>query len=349
MTSAPTRSLRRPVAALLGLIVLIVLPLGLPAFLLGVLNLAALAAIGAIALNMLVGVAGQFSVGSAAFMAIGGFTAVAFAVQEAQLPFVVVVLLATLGGGIAAVVVGVIALRVQGLYLVLATIAFHYLVAFGAREYQVRTAGPAGFVLPAPTVAGWVGDDDYAWYPVLVVSVVLVALLCRNIVRGRSGRAWTAVRDRDIAAAILGVDVARTKIQAFVVTSMIIGGQGALYAYYVGFVTYEAYTINLTVQYFAMIVIGGIGSITGSVIGAVVVTALPVLVREFLPSLPSWFPLSDQIAGNTFAVQSILFGVLVILFMRYAPRGLVSLLRPLRRVATEVVRDPARSIGGWRA
>ena len=305
------------------LLVSVVVPQLLSAYWLDVANQAAIACLGAIALNMLVGVAGQVSLGSAAFMGIGAFTAVALGVQNVQLPFLVVLPIAAIAGGVGALIVGTIALRVQGLYLVLATLALHYIVLFAMKQYQVSTAGPGGFVFETPSIVSWPLDDERQWYPVLLLAILLTALICRNIQRGRSGRAWTAVRDKDIAAAILGINVARAKIQAFVITSMIIALQGALQAYYVGVATYETYTLDLTVQYFAMIVIGGLGSLTGSVVGAVLVTILRPLVNVAMPHLPAWFPLHDQIIAHIFAAQSILFGVFVIAFMRYGPRGIV--------------------------
>lgn len=322
----------RRLGLLVGVAVLVAYPLGVSEFWVDLANLVAIAAMGAIALNLLLGVAGQLSLGSAAFMGLGGFTAAIFAVQEMKLPFLLVLLLGAVVGGLAAIGLGLIALRIRGLYLVLATIALHYIVVFGMQEYQDATAGPAGYIMPEPTLAGWTIDSLQRWYVVLVIAALLTTLLAVNLQRSRSGRAWLAIKDRDIAAAILGVNVTRMKLLAFVVTSMIIGVQGVLYAYYVGVVSHEAYTIDLTIQYVAMIIIGGLGSVLGSVLGAAFVTAVPFIVRELVPLLPGWFPLHDVIASNTFAVQSMIFGLSIIVFMRVAPKGLVQLWRRLARL-----------------
>jgi branched-chain amino acid transport system permease protein len=321
----------RRVALVAGVAVLFTLPLWVSEFWVDLANLVAIATMGAIALNLLLGTAGQLSMGSAAFMGIGGFTAAIFGVQEMELAFPIVLALGALAGAAVAVGLGLIALRIRGLYLVLATISLHYIAVFCMQEYQDATVGPAGYILPIPALGGWEIDSLQRWYVVLLVFALGTTLLASNLLRSRSGRAWLAIKDRDIAAAILGVNVTRMKLAVFAVTSMIIGLQGALYAYYVGVVSHEAYTLDLTIQYVAMIIIGGLGSILGSVLGAIFVTAVPFVVREVVPLLPSWFPGQELIADNTFAVQSMIFGLSIIVFMRVAPQGLVQVWRRLGR------------------
>jgi branched-chain amino acid transport system permease protein len=285
-------------------------------------NLAAIAAIGAIALNILIGVAGQFSMGSAAFMAIGAFTSAIVTTQVVQLPLLVTLLLGALTGGVAAVLLGFIALRIRGFYLALATIALHYIVIFAFQRYQEATVGITGFLMPPADLFGLPLGRATQWYPLLVLLLALVAWAATNLLRSRTGRAFRAVKDRDIAAAILGVNVTRTKMTAFIVTSMIIGFQGALYASYVGVVTYEAFHLDVSVQYIAMIMIGGVASVAGSVLGAIFVIVLPFVVQAIVPNLPSWLPFSDAIERNVFSVQLIVYGVVIIIFMLRIPRGM---------------------------
>jgi branched-chain amino acid transport system permease protein len=281
-----------------------------------------IASLGAIALNVLIGVAGQFSMGSAAFMAMGAFTAATVATQLFQLPFLIALLLGAVVGGIAAVLVGVLALRIRGFYLALATIALHYIVLFGVEHYQEGTVGLIGFLMPSASIFGMEFRGAFDWYPVLLIILTLVAGCVHNLLRSKTGRAFRAVKDRDIAAAILGVNVTRTKLTAFIITSMIIGFQGALYAYYVGVVTFEAFHLDVSVQYIAMIMIGGIGTVSGSILGAVFVIGLPFVVQAAAPNLPTWFPFIDQIESNLFAVQSIIYGLAIILFILKFPRGM---------------------------
>jgi branched-chain amino acid transport system permease protein len=281
-----------------------------------------IASLGALALNVLIGVAGQFSMGSAAFMALGAFTAATVSTQVLQLPFLAALLLGALVGGIAAVLVGILALRIRGFYLALATIALHYIVLFGVEHYQEATVGIIGFLMPTATIFGIEFRGAFDWYPVLLVILILVALGVYNLLRSKTGRAFRAVKDRDIAAAILGVNVTRTKLTAFIITSMIIGFQGALYAYYVGVVTYEAFHLDVSVQFIAMIMIGGVGTVSGSILGAIFVIGLPFVVQAAAPNLPAWFPFIDQIETNLFAVQSIIYGLAIIVFILRFPRGM---------------------------
>jgi branched-chain amino acid transport system permease protein len=285
-------------------------------------NQAMLASIGAIALNILIGVAGQFSMGSAAFMAIGSFTAAIVTTQLVELPFLLTLLLGAVVGGVAAVLLGFIALRIRGFYLALATIALHYIVIFLFQRYQEGTVGITGFLMPRADIFGITISRTTQWYPVLLVLLVLIALGAYNLLRSRTGRAFRAVKDRDIAAAILGVNVTRTKMVAFIITSMIIGFQGALSAYYLGVVTYEAFHLDVSVQYIAMIMIGGVASVAGSILGAVFVIILPFIVQGIVPNLPSWLPFSELIERNVFSVQLIIYGLVIIFFMLKVPRGM---------------------------
>lgn len=281
-----------------------------------------IASLGAIALNVLIGVAGQFSLGSAAFMALGSFTAATVSVQVLELSFLAALLCGALVGGIAAVLLGVLALRIRGFYLALATIALHYIVLFGAEHYQEATIGIIGFLMPTASIFGFEIRGAFNWYPVLLVILTIVAACVYNLLHSKTGRAFRAVKDRDIAAAILGVNVTRTKLTAFIITSMIIGFQGALYAYYVGVVTYEAFHLDVSVQFIAMIMIGGVGTVSGSILGAIFVIGLPFVVQAAAPNLPAWFPFIDQIETNLFAVQSIIYGLAIILFILKFPRGM---------------------------
>jgi branched-chain amino acid transport system permease protein len=304
-------------------------------------NQVLIASLGAIALNVLIGVAGQFSMGSAAFMALGSFTAATASVQLLKLPMIASLALGALVGGIAALILGALALRIRGFYLALATIALHYIVLFGVQRYQVKTVGITGFIMPTPSLFGWEIHSSKQWYCVLLVILAFVAWAVGNLLRSRTGRAFRAVKDRDIAAAILGVDVTRTKMTAFIVTSMLIGFQGSLYAYYLGVVTYETFGLDLSVQFIAMIMIGGIASIAGSILGAIFVIGLPFLVENLVPRLPSWFPLHEEIASNLFAVQSIIYGVAIILFILKYPRGMAYGFKRLGRLIERLVIRPA--------
>jgi len=282
-----------------------------------------IAMIGALALNLLTGFAGQISLGHAAFMAVGAFASHWFA--NRGLPFVVVVPLVMLVGGVLGVIVGAPALRLRGLYLVVATVGFHYIVAFLANEYQ--TGGDmlqalTGLQLPTATLGPLVLDSPTKWYFFLLLVTLVTTAFCINLVRTRPGRAWIAVRDRDIAAASLGIDVARYKILAFVVSSAITCMSGSLLAYFIGSVSAEYFTLTLAISYLAMVVIGGAGSIVGAYVGAVFVTLQPHAITALFQTIG---------AGPRIAMlyivpsQIVVFGGAMILFLIFEPKGLVGM------------------------
>lgn len=286
-------------------------------------------AFGAIALNILLGVAGQLSLGSAAIMALGAFTAAATATQGIHASFLLTMLLGAVVGGLAALLLGVIALRVRGFYLVLATIALHFIVLFFTQKYQTSVVGETGFIMPPASLFGWDLSNEKRWYVVLMVLLVLVTAGSYNLLRSGTGRAFRAIKDREVAAALLGVDVTRTKLLVFILTSMLIGLQGAVYAFYVGVVSYDTFSLDLTVEFVAMIIIGGLGSIAGSLIGALVVTMLPFVVQALVPLIPDWVPFGSSIQNNAFPVESILYGIVILIFMLRLPRGLAYSFRQL--------------------
>lgn len=281
---------------------------------------------GALALNLLTGYAGQISLGHAAFLAVGAFTSHYLASQG--LPFMMVVPLAMVAGGILGLIVGIPALRLRGLYLVLATVGFHYLVAFAINEYQ--TAGSSmletltGLVLPRPELGFVTLDTPGKWYYFLLVVLVLVTAYCLNVGRTRPGRAWIAIRDRDITAAALGISVGRYKVLAFVVSAMLTCLSGALLAYFLQSVSAEYFTLTLAISYLAMVVIGGAGSIMGAYCGAIFVTMLPYAIRWLFEVIGA-----DPRTQMSYVVPShtVVFGLMMIVFLMGEPRGLVGIWR----------------------
>jgi branched-chain amino acid transport system permease protein len=291
-------------------------------------NLMFIAIMGALALNILTGYAGQISLGHAAFMAVGAFSSHWLA--KMGLPFVLVVPASMALGAVLGIAVGAPALRLRGLYLVVATVGFHYIVAFLINEYQ--TGGDmlqalTGLQLPVASLGIVSLDNPSKWYFFLLPVLVLVTVFCVNLVRTRPGRAWIAVRDRDIAAASLGISVARYKILAFVVSSALTCMTGSLLAYFVGSVSAEYFTLTLAITYLAMVVIGGAGSIVGSYLGAIFVTMLPHAITAFFQAIGA----SSRIEMLYIVPsQIVLFGLVMILFLMFEPKGLVGIWARVR-------------------
>jgi branched-chain amino acid transport system permease protein len=293
-------------------------------------------AIGAIGLNLLMGTAGQVSIGNAAFLAVGAFTAVFM--DRANVPFGLSVVAAALVSGVVGFVVGIPALRIRGIYLALATFAAHFIVLFAVERYQAATVGDVGFYL-TPRV-GVRGTDTGYWPMLLVGALALAIVVAGAAASGDSGRAMRFVRDHEGAAAALGVRVARAKLVIFSTSSAIVGFAGALAAYAAGTTSSTSFTLHLAITYLAMILIGGIDSEVGAVIGAAIVVWLPRLSSDYSPIL-----LGESTAA-TYApqVSQILYGVLIILCILASPNGIVGWFhdrRLLHRSRRRGVHDPA--------
>jgi branched-chain amino acid transport system permease protein len=285
-------------------------------------NYALIAIVAAIALNLLVGYTGLLSLGHAAFFSVGAITAAVLDVQHG-LPFPLVILAAGLVGAAVGAFFGLPSLRLRGLYLLLSTFALHFIALYVFREYQNRNFGFSGISFEAPSVFGFTFDSETKWYYLLVVAAALTLLTSRNLLNTREGRSLVAIRDHDVAAGALGVAVGRQRIKSFAITSFITSAVGALYVYYLGTTTYEAYSLEFVINYFAIIIIGGMGSLLGSVLGAVVWILLPQILQTFAqnvsPDAPVIGSLLNDYQGQTVAT---LLGLFVILIMIFKPGGL---------------------------
>jgi len=295
-------------------------------FLLDLANQVFLAAIGALALMLLTGYAGQISLGHAGLMAAGAFT-VGILSRELQAPFWMTLPAAALVGSLLGAIFGLPSLRLRGLYLAVSTLALHFLVVYLGGEYESRRGYSTGIVIDPPAIGGHAVSGGLAWYFILGLTAGGVLLLCLNLLRSGTGRAWAAIRANETVAEALGIGVAGHKLLAFMVSSLLAALAGALFGYYRGFVSVEAFSLFLSIQYVAMIIIGGMGSLLGAVLGALFVTLLPYGIEAALRTLPG----AERYAGLLFAVNYAAFGLVMILFLLLEPLGLVGIWR---RVAT---------------
>jgi branched-chain amino acid transport system permease protein len=315
-----TRTERVALAALL--VVLAALPLLASPFLLDLAAQVLLASIGALALMLLTGYAGQVSLGHSGLLAAGAFT-VGILFKELQAPIWVTLPSAALVGALLGVVFGLPSLRLRGLYLAVSTLALHFLVVYLGAEYETRRGFSTGIVVDPPTIAGKPLTDGRLWYFVLLAAAAATLLLCVNLLRSKTGRAWVAIRANETVAEALGIGVAAHKLLAFVVSSAITAVAGALFAYYRGFVSVEAFSLLLSIQYVAMIIVGGMGSLLGALLGAVFVTLFPYIIEAGIRALPG----AQRYAGMLFAVNYAAFGAVMILFLVFEPLGLVGIWR----------------------
>jgi branched-chain amino acid transport system permease protein len=318
-----TRAQRAWFAALA--LLLVALPLMAGGFVIDLANQVFLAVIGSVALMLLTGVAGQVSLGHAGLLAAGALT-VGVLTRETGAPFWITLPAAAVAGALLGIVFGLPSLRLKGLYLGISTLALHFVVTFLGHEYEAWRGFSSGVTIDPPRVFGIEIYRPGAWYAVLLLAAVLVVIFALNLLRTRTGRAWRAIHDRDVVAEALGVPVYRAKLSAFVVSSTLTAFAGGLFAYYRGFVATEAFSMFLTIQYVAMVIIGGLGSILGAILGAVFVTLLPYVIEAVVRLVG----LEGALTGYVFAINYACFGIAMIFFLAVEPEGLAGIWRRVR-------------------
>jgi branched-chain amino acid transport system permease protein len=279
-----------------------------------------LACIGALSLMLLTGYAGQISLGHAGLIAAGAFT-VGILFQETKAPFWITLPAAALVGALLGIIFGLPSLRLRGLYLAVSTLALHFVVVYIGGEYEARRGFSTGIVIDPPKLGSVFISDGRIWYFILLAAAAVTLIICLNLLRARTGRAWRAIRAHETVAEALGIGIAGYKLLAFVISSTITAVAGALFAYYRGFVSVEAFSLFLTIQYLAMVIIGGMGSLLGALLGAAFVTIFPYLIETGLLALPG----AQGYASLLFAVNYAAFGFVMILFLIFEPLGLVGI------------------------
>lgn len=276
-------------------------------------------------LNILTGYTGLVSLGQAAFMGLGAYTVAVLEIRFGT-PF----LLNLLAGGFVAMlgglVVGIPSLRVKGLYLAIATIAASFIAHFLFANMAL-TGGTAGLTVPPARIFGMVLDTSFRLYWVIVPVTVLMLLGAANLFRTRVGRAFIAIRDRDISAEVLGIPLLRYKLLSFGLSSFYAGVAGGLWAYFFRVVTPESFPLVMSIFFLAAIIVGGMGTILGAILGAVFMTLVPELLKLVVDLLPG----GSQLVVFLSPVRTIIFGALIIGFLVFEPQGLAEVWRRIRR------------------
>ena len=315
---------------IMGVLFFLVIPLGLHEYYLSICNLVWIAVIGAVGLNILVGYTGQVSIGHGAFMSVGAYTAANLATRLDS-PWPVNLLAGGLMAAAVGAVVGIPSLRIKGLYLAIATLAGQLIIEWTINHVTFISGGvQASIEVPRPRLGSMVLSTQRDMYYFLLVFVVIAIVGTMNLVRSRVGRAFIAIRDQDIAAEIIGIDIFRYKLLAFAISSFYAGVTGVLYTYFLGIANYEQFQIGVSIDYLAMIIIGGLGSVLGSIFGAIFVTLLPIVIRISMENFGDLI-FSRQIVLNLIPnLRLMLFGVLIIVFLIVEPDGLNRLWRNIR-------------------
>ena len=301
------------IAYVLLIMTLLAIPWLLPKYYVGEIAYIFIMCIASLGLMVLVGYTGQVSLGHSAFVAIGAYTHTWLLSQGVPLP-VSMVLAACFTGAIG-LVIGLPAIRVSGLYLAMVTLAFAILTEHVIGHWKSVTGGFSGLSVGNPIVMGYDLSALKPFYYLCLGVLVLVLLGLINLLRAQTGRAFMGVRDSEAAAYSLGIWVAGTKVLAFVVSAMVTGLAGALLAHHVRFLTPEGFGLILSLELVLMVTIGGLGSVRGALLGAVLISMLPTFISRIKPLLP------DQIAKQ-FGLETFVFGLVLALFVLFEPKGL---------------------------
>jgi branched-chain amino acid transport system permease protein len=257
-------------------------------------------------------------------MAVGAFAAYNFILRIDGMPFLVALVLAGATAALVGILFGLPSLRIKGFYLAVATLAAQFFIVWALVKFPWFSNNSSSGVVTAQdvTILGYTFASPEAKYILTFLIVVVMALLAKNMVRSSTGRAWMAVRDMDVAAQVIGFRLMRTKLLAFAVSSFYCGVAGALYAYtYIGTVEPEAFNLDLSFKILFMIIIGGVGSIMGSFLGAAFIVLLPIFLDNFVPMIFG----QSLGAGFVSNFQLIVFGGLIIFFLIVEPHGLARL------------------------
>jgi branched-chain amino acid transport system permease protein len=278
----------------------------------------AVACIGAVGINLLIGLTGQISVGHAAFMGIGAYSS-AIIYGKLGMPYLFSLISAGFIAAACGMVVGIPSVRLKGFYLAIATLAFQFIVEFVLTVWRSVTGGPDGLATTPPSILGYSFKSELSYYFLCVTVLILGVLVFLNIRRSKYGRIFTAIRDRDIAASALGVNIFRYKLLAFAISSFYAGISGSLFGHYVLLITPEQFNIWLSIEYVAMIIIGGLGTVKGAILGAVFIGLLPEIIKALSVPLLAIFP---HIGENLIFLREGVFGIVVIVFLIFEPEGL---------------------------
>ncbi len=284
-------------------------------------------ALAALGVNILVGYCGQISLGSGAFMAVGAYGAYNFFVRFPGMPLIPALILGGLCATFFGILFGLPSLRVKGLYLAVATLAAQFFSdwMFLRIKWFTNNSDSGSVSVTNLQVLGMPIDSATSKYVFCLAILVVVALLATNLVRGAIGREWMAIRDMDVAAAVIGIRPMYAKLSAFAVSSFIVGMAGALWAFvHLGAWEPAAFSVEVSFRLLFMVIIGGLGSIMGGFFGAAFIVVLPIVLNQFLPAFMGLFGIEVSTAGVSHA-ELMIFGALIVWFLIVEPHGLAKL------------------------
>ena len=275
--------------------------------------------IAATGLNLLTGYCGQLSIGHAGFIAVGAYTA-AVLTNRLELPFLVGLISAGFTAGLIGLIFGIPSVRVKGFYLAITTIAAQFIIIWVINHWSSVTGGFTGISVPLASIGGFVFKSEASQFYLIMSIAVICTFFAKNLARTRVGRAFIAIRDNDLAAEVMGINLFRYKLLAFFIGCFLAGIAGSLLAHWIGFMNAEQFSLTESILYIGMIIIGGLGTTIGPILGVVFIRLLQqVLTVQVVPFLESTVALP---AGFASGVTPMLFGLAIVLFLVLEPRGL---------------------------
>jgi branched-chain amino acid transport system permease protein len=300
---------------------LLIFPFMANAYLLYMANMIGFAVIGAVGLNLLTGFTGQISLGHSAFIGVGAYTS-AILITRYGFSFWASIPLSGLVSALAGMIIGLPSFRVKGLYLCIATLASQFIFEFVFVHWESVTNGITGIHIPPPQIGSFKFATEKDFYWITLLFAVLAVSYARNLVRSRMGRAFVAIRDRDLSAEIIGINLLHYKLSSFAISSFYAGITGALWMSFLKVVTPEHFPFILSIQFLAMVIIGGMGSVLGSIFGAVFMTIIPELLNYITGVVKMQAPGYEQFF---IPLKEVVFGGLIIIFLIFEPKGLAEM------------------------
>ena len=307
---------------------LLIFPFVANAYLLYMANMIGFAVIGAVGLNLLTGFTGQISLGHSAFIGVGAYTS-AILITRYGLSFWVSLPIAGLVSALAGMIIGLPSFRVKGLYLCIATLASQFIFEFIFVHWESMTNGITGIHIPPPQIGSFKFATEKDFYWITLFCAVLAVGYARNLVRSRMGRAFVAIRDRDLSAEIIGINLLHYKLSSFAISSFYAGITGALWMSFLKVVTPEHFPFILSIQFLAMVIIGGMGSVLGSIFGAVFMTIVPEFLGYVTTVVKMQAPGYEQLF---IPMKEVVFGGLIIVFLIFEPHGLAEIWNRVKSV-----------------
>ncbi|MFH1349661.1 MAG: branched-chain amino acid ABC transporter permease [Pseudomonadota bacterium] len=309
------------IITLAGLVALAILPLMTTGYIVTTFNIIAISIISAQGLNILIGLTGQFSLGHAAFMGIGAYT-VMMLMNHLAFSYWLALPCATLMAGFIGLLFGLPSLRLKGFYLAMATLSAQFIIPWVIIHVRPDlTGGTSTINIKTPSFFGLALSDQLRIYYVIIPIMVAILYGTRNLARSKIGRAFVAIRDNDLAAEIMGLEIFRYKLISFFICSLYAGLSGALFALWVGAVNVDFFTLHESIWYLGMIIVGGLGSIPGTCFGVIFIRILEPAAQLIGPPISKFFPAAVGSAIES-GISPCLFGLIMLLFLIYEPRGL---------------------------